>query len=448
MNTLKTRVDATGYPNPGYAWYALGVLTLVYIFSFLDRQILNLLVVPIQADLAISDTQMSLLIGLAFAVFYTVFGLPLGRIADAYSRRGMIAVGFALWSAFTAGCGFVSSYPQLAAMRMGVGVGEASLGPAAYSLITDYFPPQRRGIAQGIYNMGIYLGAGLALVIGAMVVGWLARRPLWELPFIGEVRWWQLIFIVVGGAGLLLVPLMLTVKEPLRHGASAESIPLRDMFGYLQRHRRTYLCHTVGVALLSFSAYGSNAWLPTFFIRQHQWTAVQVGIWIGLITAVFGCLGVVAAGWLADRLAARGHADACMRVALLVTVLWFPTGIVSLLVPDGVWAAILYAPTMFFVAGVYSVGPAGLMQVTPARMRGQAAAIYLFVVNLIGLGLGPTAVALCTDYLFRDVNQVGYSILLVTVAAHVLAGLLLWNGRAAFVRTREAVDSGAMVGAL
>lgn len=445
---MKQQPDIAAYPDPRYAWYALGVLTLVYVFSFLDRQILNLLVVPIKTDLQLSDTQMSLLIGLAFAIFYTVFGIPLGRIADAYSRRGLIAAGFATWSVFTAGCGFISSYPQLAAMRMGVGVGEASLSPAAYSLITDYFAPRRRGIAQGVYNMGIYIGAGLALVLGALVIGWVSQRPLWNLPLIGEVRWWQLIFILIGAVGLLTVPLMLTVKEPPRHGAPASSIPLREVFGHLRQHRKTYLCHNVGIALLSFSAYGSNAWLPTFFIRQHHWSSAQAGIWLGLITAVFGCLGVVAAGWLADRLAARGRLDACMRVALLVAVLWFPTGVASLLVPDPVWAAILYAPTMFFVAGVYSVGPASLMQVTPARMRGQAAAIYLFVVNLIGLGLGPTAVALCTDYLFRDVNQVGNSILIVTVVAHALAALLLWYGRAAFVRSREEAIAMAPAGTL
>jgi MFS family permease len=427
------------YPKPAYAWYVLGVLTLVYIFSYLDRQILNLLVVPIKADLHISDTQMSLLMGLSFAVFYTFFGIPLGRIADAASRRGLIAGGFATWSAFTVGCGFIGSYPQLALMRMGVGVGEASLGPAAYSLITDYFAPQRRGTAQGVYNMGIYLGGGLALVFGGVAIAWVSHQPMWELPFIGAVRWWQLIFIVIGAAGLLTVPLMLTVREPPRHGASARSIPLREVFAHFKQHRTTYLCHNVGIALLSFSAYGTSAWLPTFFIRQHGWTSAQAGIVIGLILASCGALGVLACGWLADRLAARGHADACMRVAFMACVLWFPSGIAMLLVTSPVLACVLYVPTIFFVAGVYSVGPAALMQVTPPRMRGQAGAIYLFVTNLIGLGLGPTAVALCTDYLFHDASQVGYSILIVAVIAHLLAGLLLWSGRAAFVRSREAM---------
>jgi MFS family permease len=150
---------------------------------------------------------------------------------------------------------------------------------------------------------------------------------------------------------------------------------------------------------------------------------------------------MVASGWMADRWTVRGHPDACMRVALLLAVSWIPTGVAMLLVPDAVWAAVLYAPSAFLAAGVYSVGPAALMQVTPARMRGQAGAIYLFSINMIGLGLGPTAVALLTDYLFHDVNQVGYSLLIVTVVAHVLAGLLLWSGRSAFIRSRASVTA-------
>ena len=152
--TLPGPQDDTAYPRPGYAWYVLGVLTLVYMFSFLDRQILNLLVAPVRRDLHISDTQMSLLSGFAFALFYVAFGIPLGRVADSRSRTNLITAGFATWSLFTAGCGLAASYGQLLVMRMGVGIGEASLGPAAYSLITDYFPPNRRARAQGIYNMG------------------------------------------------------------------------------------------------------------------------------------------------------------------------------------------------------------------------------------------------------------------------------------------------------
>src|SRR5215211_5283997 len=187
-------VAEEAYPNPRYAWYVVGVLAFVYIFSFIDRQILNLLVRPIRRDLGISDTQMSLLMGFAFALFYTFFGIPLGRLADSRSRRTLIALGFAFWSMFTAACGLAKNFAQLMLMRMGVGVGEAALSPAAYSMITDYFPPKRRATAISIYSTGIYIGSGLALIIGGLVARFAAAQELWNLPVVGETRPWQVVF--------------------------------------------------------------------------------------------------------------------------------------------------------------------------------------------------------------------------------------------------------------
>jgi MFS family permease len=431
--------ESARYPKPTYAWYVLGVLTLVLVFSFLDRQILNLLVGPVRHSLQISDTQMSLLIGIAFAAFYVSFGIPLGRIADSRSRRGLITAGFALWSLFSAGCGLAGNYSQLLIMRMGVGVGEATLNPAAYSLITDYFPPHLRGIAQGIYSAGIYIGAGIALVLGGLVTGWASRQPELAVPLIGSVRSWQVVFLVIGLAGLLCVPLMLSVKEPTRRGTEAgrRSIPLSEVIGHFKKNWKTYGCHNVGIALLGFSAYAATAWIPTFLIRHHHWTIAQTGLVFGIMAACVGPLGMICTGWLADRIAARGHRDACLLVAFSVAVLWLPTEVGFLLVPSATLAAILLAPTIFLSAGAFSVGPAALMQVTPQRMRGQAGAIFQFAINLIGLGLGPTAVALCTDYLFHDDNKVGYSILIVTAAALSVAASFLWLGRKHFIQSLE-----------
>lgn len=429
------------YPKPAYSWYVLGVLTLVYVFSFIDRSILTLLVDPIRRDLQISDTQMSLLIGISFAAFYVSFGIPLGRLADSRSRRGLIAAGFACWSLFAAGSGFVRNYIQLAVTRMGVGVGEASLNPAAYSLITDYFPRSRRGIAQGIYGGAIYIGIGIALILGGMATEWNSRQPDTVLPLIGTVRTWQVIFIVVGFTGLLLTPLLLTVKEPVRRGAGTGSrqIPFSDVLRYFRAHWKTYCCHNIGIALCTLSGYAVGAWTPTFFIRHHHMAPSRVGLVLGILGAVFGWLGVFSAGWLSDHLNARGHRDSYLRLASLATLLWLPTGIACFLVSDPTLALILYAPTHALHASVYGIAPAALMQVTPSRMRGQAGAIYIFAVNIIGLGLGPTTVALCTDYLFRDDNMVGYSILIVASTAQVLAGVLLWRGRRHFVESQEAV---------
>ena len=216
-------LEDEAYPSAGYAWYVVGVLTLAYIFSFIDRQILNLMVGPIQRDLGIGDTQMSLLMGASFAVFYTLFGIPLGRLADTRSRRAIISVGIALWSVMTVGCGLARTFWQLAFMRMGVGVGEASLSPSAYSLISDYFRPERRSTAMSVYSMGIYIGAGMAFILGGFITLLVSGRESTDIPWIGSVRSWQLIFFVVGLPGLLISLLLLTVREPVRKGVRLKS---------------------------------------------------------------------------------------------------------------------------------------------------------------------------------------------------------------------------------
>ena len=202
-----------------YAWYIVGVLTFVYVFSFVDRQIFSLLVRPLRHDLHISDTQVSYLIGLGFVVFFALFGIPIGRLADIYSRRLIIALGLVTWSLFTAACGLAHTFPQMLLLRMGVGAGEAALSPAAYSLITDYFPRNRLATAISVYSMGIYIGSGLALIVGGMVVEETSRMPAVQVPVLGLMASWRLTFLIVGGPGALVSLLVLTVREPLRRAA-------------------------------------------------------------------------------------------------------------------------------------------------------------------------------------------------------------------------------------
>jgi MFS family permease len=415
------------YPSPGRAWYAVGVLTLIYVFSFIDRQILNLLVRPIRRDLGISDTEMSLLMGFSFAVFYTFFGILMGRLADSRSRRGLIAAGCILWSALTAGCGLARNYTQMLLLRMGVGVGEASLSPAAYSLITDYFPPHRLATAISVYSMGIYLGTGLAYLLGGAVISFATAQELWNLPVVGATRPWQVIFFLVGLPGIALAALLATVPEPVR-AARKGAASFAEFWGYVKLNRATFLCHNFGFALLSFSSYATAAWLPTFFTRHHGWEASTIGVWFGAIIMVFGTAGIVAGGWLADWLRARGRRDAVMLVGMLVALIWVPSGVAVFLVSSPWWSLVAVAMAQFFASAPFGVAPAAIQQMSPPHLRGQASAVYLFVINLIGLGVGPTAVAITTDYVFHDDNLVGMSLLLVTSVAHALSGLLLWRG--------------------
>lgn len=419
----------SAYPSSLRAWSTVAILMLAYVLSFIDRQILNLLVGPIRRDLVISDTQMSLLMGLSFALFYTVCGIPLGRLADTKSRRGLIAIGVLFWSAMTAACGMARLYWQFLLCRIGVGVGEAALSPAAYSLIADSFPAERRATAISVYSMGVYLGSGLAFLLGGLVIKFASAQGDVLLPVLGEVRPWQLIFLILGAAGVLFTLLLLAVREPARRGVGAGvAVPLIEVGRYLRANRRTVLYHNFGFAGLAFAGYGSAAWIPTFFIRTYGWDAGHVGVVYGSIVAVFGCLGIVFGGRLADWMAKRGRTDANMRVGLYAAMAALPCVASFPLMDNALWAAVLMAPTVFCLSMPFGVAPAAIQEIMPSAMRGQASAIYLFVITLIGLGIGPTAVALVTDYLFADDQALRYSLLIVSTLAVSSSLFLLAKG--------------------
>lgn len=445
---MSTRDSDDEYPAAGTAWYVVSVLTLAYVFSFIDRQILSLLVGPIKRDLEIGDTEMSLLMGLSFAVFYTLFGIPLGRLADTSNRRNVIAAGIALWSVMTAGCGLAKQYWTLALMRMGVGVGEATLSPSAYSMIADYFRPERRSTAMSVYSMGIYIGSGLAFVLGGAVVQFAAGQSSFNLPLLGTIRSWQLVFLLVGLPGLLVALLTwFTIREPRRRGAAAQSAPpWNEVVKFLARNAGTFACLNLGIALVTLNAYGGTAWIPEMFIRRFDWSAGQAGIVFGLIVGIAGTLGVVAGGKLADVLHQRGRGDGNLSVALLGTIGWLPFGLAYPLAPTAAWTAALLAPAILFLSMPFGVAPAAIQRLTPNAMRAQATAVYLFVINLIGLGCGATLVALFTEHWFQDPRMLHYSLLAVGAVTHLPAACLLWLGGNCYRRSLERVlqrESGA-----
>mgnify|MGYP006168448261 FL=1 len=303
------------------------------------------------------------------------------------------------------------------------------MSPAAYSLIADSFPAERRATAISVYSMGVYLGSGLAFLLGGLVIKFASAQGDVLLPVLGEVRPWQLIFLILGAAGVLFSLLLLAVREPARRGVGAGvAVPLAEVGRYLRANRRTVLYHNFGFAGLAFAGYGSAAWIPTFFIRTYGWDAGHVGVVYGSIVAVFGCLGIVFGGRLADWMAKRGRTDANMRVGLYAAMAALPCVVSFPLMDNALWAAVLMAPTVFCLSMPFGVAPAAIQEIMPSAMRGQASAIYLFVITLIGLGIGPTAVALVTDYLFADDQALRYSLLIVSTLAVASSLLLLAKG--------------------
>jgi len=438
-SSASTAETQAGSRTLRYAWYVVGVLMLVYVFSFLDRQIFSLIVGPLRRDLHISDTQVSLLQGFSFAVFYTFFGIPIGRLADVYNRRTIIVAGLVLWSAFTAGCGLAGTFTALLLLRMGVGVGEAALSPAAYSLITDYFPARRLATAISVYSMGIYIGSGLSFLLGGIAVRYAATQEMWTLPIVGAIRPWQLIFFIVGLPGLLLVPLLFTVREPeaRRATAGAAAVPMRQVFEYIGRNRAAFLLHNIGFGLLALSSYSAGAWLPEFYRRHFHWDVGKTGMVYGGIIAVCGCLGITGAGRLADYLRSRGRANANLLVGAAIGVAAVPINCLLYLAPSAAWATVWLIPGAALTAAPFGIAPAAIQQMMPPQMRGQASAVYLFMVNIIGLGVGPTAVAFFTQYVFGRDAAVPYSLAIVTSASCALGAMLLYCGRNSFLASLE-----------
>jgi MFS family permease len=435
------------YPSAAWAWYTVAILLCAYIFSFIDRQILNLLVAPVRRDLGITDTQMSLLIGFSFAIFYSVLGLPFGRLADSMSRTRLIIIGMFTWSLMTGGCGLIGSYSQLFLLRMGVGIGEATLSPAAYSMISDSFPPAKRSVPFSVYTMATYIGGGFAFLLGGLLLRYFGARQMFRLPVIGEIRPWQALFIFLGVSGIIFILALLTLRDPSRKGArivegaagraKVDRIPLSAVWKYFAANRRTLLSLNVGMGLAALSAYGTSAWGITFLVRNHHMTASHAGIIFGTSQIVAGTLGMLTAGKAVTWLAKRGHRDAYMRVAVIAAAAWFVPGILLPLVPQtNAVIALLYV-AVFFGCMPTCMIPAAIVEVVPNAMRGQATAVYLLIVNLIGLGIGPTAVALITDKVFGYDAAVRYSLLIVTVSAFVLAEIFFFLGLRSYGSTLD-----------
>ena len=426
-----------------YRWYVVGVLTFAYLVSFLDRQILALMVGPIQEDLMLSDTQMSLLMGLAFSIFYIFMAVPLGRLADNSVRRNIIVGGVTLWSLMTAACGLAGSYWHLFLARMCVGVGEATLTPSATSMIAAYFPSGARGKALATYNAGVSLGTGFAMVFGGLIITYVSTSERHVLPIVGSVAAWQYVFFLVALPGLLVVLLMLTVREPARQetSAAAQNLSFRDVLTYLYGRRKIYIPLFLGMSVNTIVGYALFSWIPTSFARVHGWTMGDIGLGYGLIILATGPLGVFIAGSLIDKLHRAGQHNAELKVALLSIAICLPGVVYLPLAATGQAALIAMIPASIGPAMTTASGSIAVINVTPNQIRGQTMALYLLTISLLGLSLGPTAVALLTDYVFADPAMIDWSISCVVIASSLFSAIMLWQCLDPFAEgVRNAVD--------
>ena len=416
--------------KPSTAWYAVFILTLANISSFIDRQILSLLVKPIKRDLHLSDTEMSLLMGLSFAIFYTLFGVLIGRLADRNNRRNIVIAGITVWSLMTSFCGGIRTYTQFFLVRMGVGVGEATLSPSAFSIIADYFPKNRLATALSVFSLGIFLGSGLAMLIGSGIVARLPTEGLVNVPVLGAVFPWQLIFLYVGLPGLVVAGLLLTIREPartntLQRQGETVRLSLHESLALIFKHRTTYFLICFATAFGALVNYGCNAWIPTFIARTYGWEVPRAGAFYGAVLVVSSISGALFGGWYADRLVKQGVTDGRLRVGLLggigcLLAIGLP------LLPKAEWALLAVFVPSFALAAPYGAATAAIQEIMPNQVRALASSIFLFILNLIGIGLGPTSVAVFTDYVFKDEGAIRYSLVLLFAIGGVFMLLLTY----------------------
>ena len=400
------------YASRKTAYYTLVVLTIVYSFNFIDRQLLAILQEAIKADLGLSDGQLGLLTGFAFAAFYVIAGIPIARWADRSNRRDIVALSLFLWSFMTAISGFVQNYTQLLLARIGVGIGEAGGSPPSHSMISDIFRPSERASAIGFYSMGVSIG----ILFGFLAGGWL-----------NEFFGWRVAFLVVGAPGILLaIFVRFTVAEPVR-GLNEQRqdnpvpVPLTDVLSLLWS-RRSFRHMAIGAGLNAFAGYSTSNWTASFMIRSHGMSTGELGTWLALTIGLGGAVGVFCGGLLADRLGSRDQR----------WYMWLPALAGFICVP---FMALIYLAPGAYTALLLGIVPGILFNVylgntiatthglVGLRMRALSSAILFLILNTIGLGLGPWTTGMLSDYLqpTLGLESLRYAML------YVLPAIMFWS---------------------
>jgi len=400
-----TSIPAKPVLSNGY--WLLALLLLAYILSFIDRNIMAILVGPIREEFAISDFEFGILNGVAFSLLYTFVGIPIAWLADRKSRKNIISLGTAFWSVMTFCCGLASGFVGLFIARMGVGVGEAALSPPAHSLLSDYFPKEKLPTVMAIFTLGIPLGIGVSYSLGGWVYGLLAAQESLVLPLLGELAPWQATFMIVGLPGLILAALIYRIIEPARLGgtgqlalAEQKGLSVSAVAQFLYQHKRIYLNTFAAIACLSIVGYGFMMWFVEHMSRAFDQPAHELSQSFGFYYLFAGTLGTLGGAFFSAWMVKRGIEDAGIRLVLIVALLWVAPAIAAPLMSSVDSAQFMSLPYIFLLNGYFGVSIAALQIVTPNQMRAQVSAVLLFMTNVFGLVVGPMIIGFLSDQVF------------------------------------------------
>ena len=415
------------WPSPSRGWLIAALLGLASIASQSDRTVVNLAIEPIKAQFHLDDTHFGMLQGVAFGLFYVVCAIPVGRLLDRFPRTVVTGVCVGLFSLFSMGSGLTRSFAQLFLTRVGVGVGEASVTPAALSLLSDLVPPRKLGRAIAIFFLSAPAGMGLGLIGGGALIRWLTVSDALKGGPLAGIQPWQGAFLVIGLPGLILAPCFLLMREPERRGGGTQAaLFLRETFRVVRDRAGAIVPMFAGFALVNLASFAFQIWMPAVFIRAYGWNPAQVGLGMGLLQLTFGTGGVFFSGWLSDWLAERGALDAQLKVAAFGFVGCGVLGALAPLMPNGLLALALFAPALFLSNMPYPCAGTSIQLITPNRARAQVSAIYVMAVTLMGLVVGPLIVGLMSDHIFTSRTGVRFSLAVVVgAAAPLMCGLML-----------------------
>ena len=443
-DTSASEDELASYPKPAYAWYVVVLMMCFYVLSFMDRQIIAVMLEPIKADLDLTDVQISLIGGISFTIFYSVAGVFIGRLADSLNRPLLIAIGVFVWSLTTAACGLVGKFWQLFILRMGVGLGEAALLPSTLSLLSDYFPSKRLATPTSVFLFGAPIGIGLSFAIGGYLYGVaseIVNAPGWEdVIMVGGAAAWKLVLMFLGIVGMLMTMLLVTVREPRnsqqREKSSepksvakvADAATLDEVKEYSGQNwipiTALYSC----MALISLAAYSQGFWDITFLSRTYDWDPATGSFWYGMVQLFAGLSGMLFGGVVADQLTKRGVQGASVILVLIGAAFSVPFSFLYPLAETPTMALTLMVFAIFGSNMCFACAASAVQRLFPIAMLGLAAGVYYFISNAVGIGIGPTLVAVLTDYLYEDPQKINYSLSMVGGISRGLAFLFMLAG--------------------
>ena len=429
------------YPEKKQSYSAVAILTLAQVFAFIDRQIPSMLVEPIKQDFNLTDSQIALLGGAAFSIFYAIMALPIGYAVDRYKRTKVLGTGIFLWSLMTALAGLANSFGKLFGARIGVAVGEAVMAPISVSLVSDSFPENKQGKPMGIITAGVYIGIGITLLGGGFLIDYLTSIGGITLPLIGYLKPWQATFMIVGIPGLVLAIAAFYLKEPRRIEEQVDSnhlVDKKNVFLHLKEHRKTLIPMFGGLIFMALIFYSFSFWAPTMMIRTFNISLTEVGFILGMITIISSITGTIIAGSVVDYLRNRNYSDAPVRAAMIAVMLALPPIISLSFVQTELGAWICIAMYLLFISSFAPLGLLAISGVSTGNVKGQTAAIHAFLMMAFGLSLGPQLTAFFTDFVFVDPNLLINSVSLTGLIVLPISALLF---KLSLSRYRESSES-------